>query len=91
MLLPPDGNGIIKAEAQTGISCVPAIICQVGNYGAKAKCRLITNFHTEFHLTEGDLLLTQASSCSFLIVSMCFAGFRPLGQACVQFLMVWQR
>lgn len=44
-----------------------------------------------FRHLHGVVDLTQAPSCSFFIVSICFAGLSPLGQACVQFLMVWQR
>ena len=31
------------------------------------------------------------ATCNFLISAMAFAGFRPLGQVWVQFMIVWQR
>jgi hypothetical protein len=31
------------------------------------------------------------STASFLTSAIAFAGFRPLGQALAQFMMVWQR
>ena len=33
----------------------------------------------------------RRSTSIFLISAIAAAGFRPLGQACVQFMIVWQR
>ena len=40
---------------------------------------------------RGAVAHTERSTISFLISAMAFAGLRPLGQALVQFRMVWQR
>ena len=34
---------------------------------------------------------TRRSTIIFLISAIALAGLRPLGQVCVQFMMVWQR
>ena len=34
---------------------------------------------------------TRRSTIIFLISAIALAGFNPLGQACEQFMMVWQR
>jgi hypothetical protein len=82
---------VIRSEAQKGILRSSNYSSGDGLKRQRNKRLADYNFSTEFHLMKRDILLTQASSWSFLIVSMCFAGLRPLGQACVQFLMVWQR
>jgi hypothetical protein len=68
---------------------------QIGNYlsGRKPRRKRRAIFHRfcSMFVLKGRHDRFQASNWSFLIVSICFAGFRPLGQACVQFLMVWQR
>ena len=34
---------------------------------------------------------TRRSTIIFLISAIALAGFRPFGQVCAQFMMVWQR
>jgi hypothetical protein len=34
---------------------------------------------------------TRRSTIIFLISAIAFAGLRPFGQACAQFMIVWQR
>jgi hypothetical protein len=34
---------------------------------------------------------TRRSTIIFLISAIALAGFKPLGQVCAQFMMVWQR
>jgi len=40
---------------------------------------------------KGSKAYTLLSTIIFLISAMAFAGFRPFGQAWVQFMMVWHR
>uniref|UniRef100_A0A0A9GQ20 Csu474(RpS14) n=1 Tax=Arundo donax TaxID=35708 RepID=A0A0A9GQ20_ARUDO len=72
-------------------SGVPAIILSGRNYETKQKVTAIFHKFVPYLVSNALHDHFQASSWSFLIVSICFAGFSPLGQACVQFLMVWQR
>ena len=41
--------------------------------------------------TGGGMPQCRLSASIFFVAAMAFAGFRPLGQACVQFMIVWQR
>ena len=38
-----------------------------------------------------DKVQTRRSTIIFLISAIALAGFRPFGQVCAQFMMVWQR
>lgn len=39
----------------------------------------------------GEAVQTTRSTIFFLISAIAFAGFNPLGQVLVQFMIVWQR
>ncbi len=42
-------------------------------------------------LFNGEPRYTTRSNIIFLVSAIAFAGFKPLGQVLVQFMMVWQR